>query len=197
MKKIILVILVLFTLNVFADQKIETKSVTTKTTGEVFGYPAETKINIFGELKTQGFNVENKNIYYMNVGVNKIAKTKLSSGKFNYDTKPSNFLGYVVRNEKEISFFANGQQVQKGDWYNLEYNKTLTLFIANDGPGSGQLVTLKATKNGLNFTARTPEETIEKNKLIKISENNLQLEIPVEKKPTFFERAKKAIKGNQ
>jgi hypothetical protein len=197
MKKIILVLLVLVTLNVTADQKLDSKSATIKTEGEVFGYPAETKIDIYGELKNQGYKVENKNVYYMNVGVNKVAKTKISSGKFNYDTKPSNLLGHVLRNEKEITFSLKGQQVQKGDWYSLEYNKTLTLFIANELAGSGQIVTLRATKKGLNVTSRGPDENTEKNTLIKMTENNLQIEAPVEKKPSFFDRAKKAIKGNQ
>ena len=200
MKKIIL-ILCLLSAAVFADQKLENVIETAKTQDEIFSYAALTKINIFGELQKLGFKLEKKNVYYYFTDRNSVAKVKIAKTNFNYDTKPSNTLGYVLRDKKELTFTPNGQRVEKDDWYTLEYNKILKIYVAGDRPGDGHIVTFKPMKNKTLNTSAEPvnkENAVEQHRLITITEkNDVILEPTVQKKSGIFNWAKEKITGNK
>ena len=69
--------------------------------------------------------------------------------------------------------------------------------LEGDIAGSGQIVTIKPTQKGdLAYASREPTDPVEKNKVIKIAEDNLQIAMPEEKKPTVFDRAVKSVNSN-
>lgn len=202
MKKIILLLCLVFSINIFAElQRLagpNSRDETLRTQGKTFEYDTQTAFDVYSTLEQKGFSPGKKNIYYYSVSENNIPKIKQANGKFNYSTSPNDRLGSVYRDGKDLTFTPSGQKVEKGDWYTLEYNKVLKIYIADDTPGSGKMITFKPKKSGLGISAQSSEDAaIEKSKLVQIVENNKAIPLPVEKKPTFFDRAKKIIKGNQ